>query len=103
MFAIIRPFHDGMRACVRLDDGECSDMFDVDQDLWQGCVLAQRLFKLFFTALLRMAEKRFTADAVIMDSMVQLQRKKEKRGEKKGRTRGGRVDGQRKEEEAQTL
>ena len=32
-----------------------------------------------------MAEKRFTADAVIMESMVQLQRKKEKWE----RTRGG--------------
>ena len=25
MLAIIRQFHDGMRACVRLYDGECSD------------------------------------------------------------------------------
>ena len=45
-----------------------------------------------------MAEKRFTADAVIMDSMVQLQRKKEKGEAKKGRARAGRIDGQRKEE-----
>ena len=36
-------------------------------------------------------------------TMVQLQRKNEKRGKKKGRARAGRVDGQRKEEEAQTL
>ena len=34
-----------------------------------------------------------TADAVIMDSMVQLQRK-EKGGKKEGRTRAGRDDGQ---------
>ena len=33
MLAVIRQFHDGMRACVRLDDGECSDMFDVEQGL----------------------------------------------------------------------
>ena len=38
-----------------------------------------------------------------MDSMVQLQNKKEKGGGKKGRARTGRVDGQRKEEDAQTL
>ena len=57
----------------------------------------------FFTAVLRVAEKRFTADAVIMDSMVQLQRKKEKGGKRRGRARAGRADGQRKEEEAQTL
>ena len=50
-----------------------------------------------------MAEKSFTADAVIMDSMVQLLRKREKGGRKKGRARAGRVDGQRKEEVAQTL
>ena len=33
MLAVIRQFHDGMRACVRLDDGDCSDMFDVEQGL----------------------------------------------------------------------
>ena len=36
MLAIIRQFHDGMRACVRLYDGECSDTFDVEQGLRQG-------------------------------------------------------------------
>ena len=49
-----------------------------------------------------MAEKRFTVDAVIMDSLVRLQRK-EKRGKRKGRARAGRVDRQRNEDEAQTL
>ena len=29
MLAVIRQFHDGMQACVRLGDGECSDKFDV--------------------------------------------------------------------------
>ena len=58
-----------------------------------------------FTAVLRVAEKRFTADDdAIMDSMVQLLRmKKEKGGKKEGRARAGRVDGQKKEEAAQTL
>ena len=74
-----------MQACVRLDDGECSDKFDVGQGLRQGCVLAPLLFSMFFTAVLRVAEKRLLADATITDNMVQLQRKEE--GEKKGTSR----------------
>ena len=71
-----------MQACVRLDGGECSDKFDVGQGLRQGCVLAPPLFNTFFTAVLRVAEKRFLADAAITDHMVQLKRKE--KGEKKG-------------------
>ena len=81
MLAVIRQFHDGMQACVRLD-GECSDKCDVGQGLRQGCVLAPLLFNMFFTAVLRVAEKRFLADAAITDHMVQLKRKE--KGEKKG-------------------
>ena len=33
MLAIIRQFHHGMPAFVRLDNGECSDKFDVEQGL----------------------------------------------------------------------
>lgn len=47
MLAVIRQFHVGMRACVRLDDGECSDMFDVEQALRQGCALAPLLSNSF--------------------------------------------------------
>ena len=105
MLAVIRQFHDGMQACVRLDDEECSDKFDVGQGLRQRCVLAPLLFNMFFTAVLRVAEKRFLADAAITDSMVQLQRKK-KKGEKRGTSRTtGKVDGRRgkEEEEVQRL
>ena len=51
------------------------------------------LFNMFFTAVLRVAKKRFLADAAITDNKVQLQRKEE--GEKKGTSRTGKVDGRR--------
>ena len=46
-----------------------------------------------FTAVLRVVEKRFLADAAITDNMVQLQRKE--KGENKGTSRTGKVDGRR--------
>ena len=57
-----------------------------------------------FSAVLRVAEKRFLADAVITDSMVQLRRNKEE-GEKKGTSRTGKADRWRgkEEEEVQRL
>ena len=52
------------------------------QSLRQGCVLAPLLLSMFFTAVLRVAEKRFLVDAAITDNMVQFQRKG--KGRKKG-------------------
>ena len=100
MLAVIRQFYDGMQACVRSDDGECSGMFE-EQGIRQRRALAPLLFNICFAAVLRVAEKRFTADAVIMDSMVKLKLEKEKGGGKEGRARARRVNGQRKEEAAQ--
>ena len=80
MLTVIRQFHDGMQACVRLDD-----TFDVGQGLRQGCVLAPLMFNMFFTAVPHVPEKRFLVDAAIMDNVVQLQRKE--KGEKKGTSR----------------
>ena len=67
-------------------------------------MLAPMLFNMFFTAVLRVAEKRFLADAAITGNMVQLQQKKEK-GEKKCTScTGNNVNGRRgKEEEVQRL
>ena len=45
-----------------------------------------------FTAVLRVAEKRFLADAAIMDHTVLLDRNNDK-GEKKGKPWAGKVDG----------
>ena len=49
-----------------------------------------------------MAEKRFAADQAITDSLVQLQRKQEKK-KKRGKARAGQVDRQGNDKEIQTL
>ena len=36
MLVVIRQFYDGMQACARLDDGECSKTFDVVEGFRQG-------------------------------------------------------------------
>lgn len=39
MIAVTHKFHDGIRARVRVDDGQLSNWFLVTQDLRLGCVL----------------------------------------------------------------
>ena len=75
MISVVRQFHDGMRACVRLDDRVCSRWFAVEQGLRQGCVLAQLLFNIFFAAVINVASTRFKAVEGIMDVLVHLRRK----------------------------
>ena len=60
MLDVIFQSHDG-RACARLEDGECLDMFDVEQGLRQACVFSPLLVNMLFTAVLRVAEKHFIA------------------------------------------
>ena len=59
MISVIRQFHNGMRACVQLDDRVSSGWFAVEQGLRQGCVLVPLLFDIFFAAAINVASTRF--------------------------------------------
>ena len=72
MISVIRQSHDGMRACVRLDDRVWSRWFAVEQGLRQGCVLAPVLLNIFFAAVINVASTRFKAEKGIMDALVHL-------------------------------
>ena len=72
ILAVIRQFHDGMRACVRSEDGECSKWFEVGQGLQQGCVLSLLFFSIFFAAVLLIALQWFSRNADILGDLVHL-------------------------------
>ena len=77
---VIRQFHDGMRACVRSDDGRCSERFEVAQGLHQECVLSPLLFNVFFAAILFVVLERFSKDAGILADLIHLQEQPSKVG-----------------------
>ncbi|CAB1118815.1 unnamed protein product [Ectocarpus sp. CCAP 1310/34] len=90
MLAVIRHFHEGMRARVRTDDGQYSEWFDVGQGLRQGCNLAPLLFNLFFAAMLMVAVAEFDKDPKdpkVTADMVKIGTQVEYTG-KKGRSAG---------------
>ena len=55
VLAVICEFHTGMKTCVRTNDGDCSDNFDVRRGLMQRCVFAKLLLNMVFAAALRVA------------------------------------------------
>ena len=91
MFSVIRQIHDGMRACVRLNDRVFWGWFAEEQDLRQGCVLAPLLFNIFVATVINVVYTRFKVDKDIMDALVHLRGKRGAEGSNCRRASPGNV------------
>lgn len=67
LLAVKHQFYDGMRGRTRMNDGTCSDWFDMGQGLRQGCILKQLVLNLFFAAMLMVAFEEFRKDEVMAE------------------------------------
>ena len=72
IIAVNRHLRDGMRACVRPDDGACSGWFEMMQGLRQICVLSPLLFNVFFAAVLNVVLQRLSEEPAILAELVHL-------------------------------
>ena len=79
MILVIRQFHDGMRACVRLDDRVFSRLFAVEWGLCQRSILALLLFDIFFEPVINVAYTRFKTNNK-MGVLVHLRKETEAEG-----------------------
>ena len=61
-----------MRACVRPDDGVCSDWFELEQGLRRRNVLSPLLFKIFFAVVLNAVLQRCNEESAILAELVHL-------------------------------
>ena len=73
MITVIRQFHDGMQARVRMGSGELSDWFEVTQGLRQECVTSPLLFNILFAAAIEVVLVRFSEDDNILKDLVYLE------------------------------
>lgn len=65
-------FHDRRVACEWNNSGICSDKFDVEQQLLQGCVQIPLVLKIVFATVFLISRQRFNKDLDILADCVHL-------------------------------